>query len=407
MTAPQLRRFDAFEPERLGPAARIAPQPGRGVVHIDLSSPLPERIEPGAFERSMVVYWWKDVPVGHAFLESRRCTPERIAALAESAVAGDLLAEAAQRPGGARRIAPVSVIVCTRDRPQELAGCLNSLLAQSRAPEEIVVVDDGSIGPAVRRVATERARVTYRRQQASGLGAARNIGIRAARHDILVFTDDDVRHHRLWLERLVRPFAESETVAATGLVLPFEIESEAQYICERGWSLGRGYRPRGFASEFLSDSPAQVAPVWEIGSGASMAFRRRALQEAGGFEERLDSFGAGLGNEVELWHRLIARGWSCRYEPAAVAYHRHRRDLDELAEQVCRQIEGHVGLLHLLHEGGQAGALGRIALGLPRLFLKLGWRRLVEGRRPQTAMLGAALRGYCAGVFSRPERRRA
>jgi hypothetical protein len=42
--------------------------------------------------------------------------------------------------------------------------------------------------------------------------------------------------------------------------------------------------------------------------------------------------------------------------------------------------------------------LRRVALGLPGLFLKLGWSRLTQGWRPHSAMLGPAVRGYCAGL---------
>jgi GT2 family glycosyltransferase len=410
MAPPSVPRLvaQAPAPARAHPQQWIGPQPGRGVVHIDLAAPFPDRIEPGPFQRSMVVFWWKDVPVGHVFLESSRCSPERIAALAEIAVEDDLITGAEDRIAGPARVGPVSVIVCTRDRPQELARCLDSLLAQSRPPEEIVVVDDGSSGPVARRVAGERPRVTFRRQQPSGLAAARNTAIRAARHDILAFTDDDVRHHPLWLERLVRPLEREDTVASAGLVLPLEIESDAHYICERAWSMGRGYRPRAFGPEFLKGGANRPAPVWEIGSGASMAFHRRVFQELGGFDERLDGGADGVTGESELWHRILSQGWTCRYEPASVAYHRHCRELKDLCEQVRRQMAGHVFSLLIMGERGvAAGGLRRIAVDLPRLFLKLGWSRLLDGRRPHTALLGASLNGYWAGLSSYTRRRSA
>jgi GT2 family glycosyltransferase len=406
MMAPFVPRVAAQVPASALPQRRVGPQPGRGVVHIDLAAPFPDRIEPGPFQRSMVVFWWKDVPVGHVFLESSRCSPERIAALAESAVEDDLITGAEDRLSAPGRLEPVSVIVCTRDRPQELSRCLDSLLAQSRPPEEIVVVDDGSSGPVTRRVATERPRVTFRRQQPSGLASARNTGIRAARHDILAFTDDDVRHHPLWLERLVRPLEREDTAASTGLVLPLELESDAHYICERAWSLGRGYRPRAFEPEFLKVAPGRPAPVWEIGSGASMAFRRRVFQELGGFDERLDADAEGVGGEAELWRRVLSQGWTCRYEPASVAYHRHCRELQDLCEQVRLQMAGHVfSLLVMAEHNRHDGGLRRIFLDLPRLFLKLGWSRVLDGRRPHSALLGASMRGYWAGLSSYSRRR--
>ncbi len=399
MISPPLPLVPRLDEVAWQPAGRAGGRTGRGVVHIDLSAPFPDRIEPGPFHRSMVVFWWKDIPLGHVFLESHRCTPERVAALAESAIEDDLIAAAENRAAPPRRREPVSVVVCTRDRPQELGGCLDSLLALEHPPEEIVVVDDGSIAPATLRVATQRPLTIYRRQQASGLGAARNTGIRAASHDIIAFTDDDVRHHPLWLERLVEALDGGEAMSAAGLVLPFEMESEAQYVCERAWSHGRGYRPRAFDPDFLNRPDGRTAPTWEIGSGASMAFRRRAFQEVGGFDERLEAGAAGGSGDAELWHRLLEKGWTCHYEPGSVAYHKHRRELGELSEQVRNRISGHVAALLIQRErGADRAGLRRVAFELPMLLAKLGWSRLIHGRRPHSAMLGPALQGYCAGL---------
>lgn len=399
MIAPPLPRLAGLSPAPPDPIGRGGIRTGRGVIHIDLAAPFPDKIEAGPFLRTMVVFWWKDVPVGHVFLESHRRSPERLAALAESAVEDDLITKAEDRSAAPTRIGPVSVIVCTRGRPQELAGCLDSLLAQPRPPEEIVVVDDGSTGPATRRVTAERPRTIYRRQQAAGLGAARNTGIRAARNEILAFTDDDVRHHPLWLERLVGPLERSDTLATAGLVLPFEIETEAQYLLERAWSFARGYRAREFGPDFLAEARRRAAPVWEIGCGASMAFHRRAFQDVGPFDERLDAGAAGGSGDAELWYRLLAKGWRCRYEPSSVAYHRHRRDLDDLADQIRGHMSGHVAALLIQAERhGHRGNLRRIALELPGLFVRLGWSRLLHGRRPHSALLGPAVRGYISGL---------
>lgn len=408
MIVPTAPRIAGPRPAAARLAGHGAMRAGRGVIHIDLAAAFPDRIEPGPFPRSLVIFWWKDVPVGHVFLESQRCSPERLAALAESAVEDDLITKAEDRAAASARSGPVSVIVCTRDRPQELAGCLESLLALSRPPEEIVVVDDGSEGPATRRIVAGQPRAVYRRQQACGLGAARNTGIRAARHEILVFTDDDVRHHPLWLERLVAPLDDGEALATTGLVLPFEIETEAQYLFERAWSFGHGYRAQGFGPDFLAKAAWRAAPVWEIGSGASMAFRRRALQEIGGFDERLDIGAAGGSGDAELWYRLLAKGWRCRYEPSSVAYHRHCRDIEGLETQIRNHMSGHVAALLIQAERhGHRGNLRRIAFDLPEMFLKLAWSRLLQGPRSQTVLLGPAVQGYFSGLtFYAKHRRR-
>jgi glycosyltransferase involved in cell wall biosynthesis len=383
-------------------------QTGRGVIHIDLAAPFPDSIEPGSFRRSMVVFWWKDVPVGHVFLESQLCSPERLTALCESAVEDDLIAAAEKRSRvSAEPVRPISVIVSSRNRPHDLAACLDSILIQTRLPDEIIVVDDGSKGPAVRRVTLERARTVYTRQEVPGLNAARNTGIRAASGELLVFTDDNACHHPLWLERLTGGLDDSTTLASAGLILPFEIETEAQYLFERVWTFNRGYRSREFTSEFLADARHHAAPVWEIGSGVSMAFHRRAFQELGGFDERLDAGMVEGSGEAELWYRLLAKGWACRYEPSSVTFHRHRRDLDDLAEQIRDQISGHVTTLLLLaNRYGHRGNLRRVVLEFPMRFAKLACSRLVHGRRPSSELLGPAVEGFLSGLIFYARHRR-
>ena len=374
---------------------------GRGIIHIDLSRPFPDRVETGPFQRNMVVFWWTDIPIGHVFVETHRCSPERIAALAESAVEDDLITLAEERAAAPQRARPVSVVVYTRDQPQELAGCLDSLLAQRRPADEIVIVDDGSVGPAARRIAAERPRTVYRRQEPRGRAAARNVGLRAATHELIAFTDDVVRYHPLWLDRLVQPLEQSRVMATAGLVLPFEIETEAQYVCERAWSLGRGYRPRSFDRSFLQRSASEATPVWEIGAGVSMAFRRSAFQQAGPFDE---SNGAA---ETDIWYRLLAQGWECRYEPAAVAVaiplqqQRHHVPAHALAHLLGQIVE-----LASVPVIGDRGSLRRVGRDLPLAFLKLGWSRITQGRRPVSAMLTPALQGYCSGLAGYARHRR-
>jgi glycosyltransferase involved in cell wall biosynthesis len=91
---------------------------------------------------------------------------------------------------------PVSVVVPAYNRAELLDAALSSVEAQTCSPEEIVVVDDGSDDDGVRQVAAQRgARLI--RQENSGVSAARNVGVAAARHEWIAFLDAD----DLWLPR--------------------------------------------------------------------------------------------------------------------------------------------------------------------------------------------------------------
>jgi glucosyl-dolichyl phosphate glucuronosyltransferase len=88
-----------------------------------------------------------------------------------------------------------SIVICTKDREADLARCLDSLLGQTRLPDELVVVDGGSDDAETQvarfREAVPACRVHYLRSE-PGLTRQRNAGIRAATGDIVHFLDDDV-----------------------------------------------------------------------------------------------------------------------------------------------------------------------------------------------------------------------
>src|SRR5690349_20600159 len=104
---------------------------------------------------------------------------------------------------------PISVVVCTRDRTGQLADCLKALLALDYPSFEIIVVDNAPSNDSTARLAACLP-VRYARENNPGLDWARNRGVAEARHDIIAFTDDDVRPDRFWLHAIGRAFLETE-----------------------------------------------------------------------------------------------------------------------------------------------------------------------------------------------------
>ncbi len=119
----------------------------------------------------------------------------------------------------------VSVIMPTRNRAAILAQCLESLgkIPRADAPAEIIVIDDSSTDRTP-EVVSQFAKTTpipvvlLRQEQALGANAARNLGLQAARGDILAFIDDDVIVPPDWLEKLVNGLFESGCAAVSGAV---------------------------------------------------------------------------------------------------------------------------------------------------------------------------------------------
>lgn len=352
-------------------------RPAAHVAHVDVAGSLPAvACRPG--EVPVWLYLWRDgVPV------ARRIVPARELPVTD-AVWETMRAEVpAAAPGvSAADTRDVSVIVCTRDRPEALARCLDALAALDPAPGEVVVVDNAPTTDATRDVAARRPSVRYVVEPQPGLDHARNAGVAAAGGAILAFTDDDVEVPREWLGRLAACFAEPDVTAATGLVLPAELETDAQLVFERYFGgLDRGHAVRRFDAAWFARHRRAGAPVWQIGAGANMAFRRAAVLAAGGFDERLDAGAAGCSGDSELWYRLLAAGGVCVYTPAAVVHHHHRATLPALRRQVHDYMRGHVTALLVQFERHRHwGNLYRLAIGLPAYYA----RQLVVG----------ALRGF-------------
>ncbi len=216
-----------------------------------------------------------------------------------------------------------TVLVCTRDRAQLLAETLASLrgLDDPGVPYEIVVVDNGSHdatrGVVEAAAAASPVPLRYVYEPRGGLSAARNAGVRAAAGAAIAFTDDDVLVEPGWLAAFARALADRPVDFLGGRVLP-------RWGAPRPPWLPAG-RTRGeiWGALALFDYGDEARPLAKP-LGANMAFRRAALEAAGGFREDLGRDAASLkGQEVpELLQRLAAAGgrggW---YVPDAVVHH--------------------------------------------------------------------------------------
>ncbi|HEX5438859.1 MAG TPA: glycosyltransferase [Gemmatimonadaceae bacterium] len=268
------------------------------------------------------------------------------------------------------RTLALSVVVCTRERPDDLERCLVALGAQ-RAPLEVIVVDNAPRTGRTRAVAT-RAGVRYVVEPRPGLDCARNAGLRAATAPVVAYTDDDAVADPEWAEALLAALDDQSVTAVAGAILPFEIETEAQRLFERYLRGEAGRRDQGKRRIFVAPFPPAAAG--HVGAGANMAFRRDALEALGGFDEAFD---AGTltrsGGDTEMFARLLGAGARLVYEPGAVVRHRHRRELRELREQLFGYGVGvYAFWMHrvLRHRDVQAA---RFAAGT---FFRHGGRRL-------------------------------
>jgi glycosyltransferase involved in cell wall biosynthesis len=287
------------------------------------------------------------------------------AAIAASGIAGpDRPACAAERDAQLADPPSLSVVICTRNRPDSVRLTLRSILACRYPAErwEAIVVDNASeADPSIAAAAEVEGPVPVRvvHEPEPGLSNARNLGLRHAGGEIVVFADDDVEVDREWLAVLAAPFQREERVGATsGLTLPGSLETPAQR-----WTEGFGGRQRPLAARTFDlaepppDNPLFPFTVGELGAGRNMAFRRPLLERLGGFDPALGPGSlAHDGDDIEALLRVLLSGHSVVHDPAAIVWHAHPRDYEELRDRVwgygigltaclTRAIIDHPGLL--------------------------------------------------------------
>ena len=267
----------------------------------------------------------------------------------------------------------VSVVVCTKDRPDSLVSVLRGLTALHYEPYEIVVVDNApsseATEQAVLREFGEDPRVRYVRERRLGLSSARNRGLAEATADIVAFTDDDVRVDPWWLDGIVRGFRAAPDVGGvTGLIATAEIENAEQLYFHLREQWGTNCERRVYdLAEHRDDSPLYPYSIGMVGAGANFAISRAVIKEIGGFNEALGAGApAGGGEDLNMFMRILLSGHSIVYEPSAIVSHVHRATLEALSRADAR-LRFRVHRRTDRHRAGQPARTTRVAAqGDPR-----------------------------------------
>jgi glycosyltransferase involved in cell wall biosynthesis len=197
-------------------------------------------------------------------------------------------------------------------------------------PGQIVVIDNAPTTDATADVC-EHLGVERHVERRLGLDRARNSGWRISRSPIICYVDDDTRADSQLAARVAEQFTSSDIAAVTGLVLPAEVTTRAQYFFETHGGMRKGFAPRRFQT--LGEEPA-LEPQ-EMGVGANMSFRRHVLEQLGGFDPCLDlGTETNGGGDLDMLYRVLEAGSVVMYSPDVLVRHLHRRDTDELLRQM-------------------------------------------------------------------------
>ncbi len=200
----------------------------------------------------------------------------------------------------------VSVVIPAFDAEAYIEEALASVLAQSLAPVEVVVVDDGSRDGTAARAAAVDPRVRVLRQENRGVSAARNAGVSAAQGAWVAFLDADDAWEPTKLEEQMA-VARDPSLSA--------VHCGATLMDAQGRATGRVLRGRGgMALEDLLSFRREVC----VTGGSGLLVRRSTLDEVGGFYE-----GLSTSADWDLYRRLAASGPLGYVDSPLVRYRLH------------------------------------------------------------------------------------
>lgn len=227
-----------------------------------------------------------------------------------------------------RSSTPATVVVPTLGRPLLLRECLESLGRCKPQAAEVLVVDQ-SHSPEVRAVVAEFAGIGARivTSDGRGAGAARNVGLREASHELVLMTDDDCTVDKRWVR-----FAEHHMEANPGALVTGQVLAP----------------DNSDKTPSTINDPEASELTGEVHCGrlftGNAVVERLALMQFGGFDERLRP----AAEDNDLCYRWLRSGRSLHYEPDLVVWHQDWRSKAELRELYGRYGRGQ-GVFYAKH----------------------------------------------------------
>ena len=183
---------------------------------------------------------------------------------------------------------------------------------------EVIVVDNGSTDGSAAFVAERFPTVRLiALPENLGFGGGSNAGFRAAKHDIVVLLNSDMRVEPGFLQPLLDGFDDARVFSVACQIYfsdPAKVREETG-LTETWWD-GGSLRVR----HRIDPAIVELYPC-AYGGGGSCAYDRRKFFELGGFDELLAPF---YLEDTDLGYQAWKRGWMNFYQPASVVYHEHR-----------------------------------------------------------------------------------
>ncbi|HMN10847.1 MAG TPA: sugar transferase [Bellilinea sp.] len=206
----------------------------------------------------------------------------------------------------------VTVIVPVYNSKAYVVRCLTALQNQNypRDDYEVIVVDDGSSDDTVAYVRSFEG-IQCLPISHGGPSVARNAGAKAAKGEILAFTDSDCAPLPGWLSEITAPFVDPQVIGTKGVYCSNQTEAAAKFV--------------QLEYQYKYERMARLESIDFIDT-YSAAYRKDIFLENGGFDE---TFTLPSVEDQEFSFRLSQKGYLMKFAPGAVVEHKHDRTLGE------------------------------------------------------------------------------
>ena len=228
----------------------------------------------------------------------------------------------------------ISIIIPTLNGGDRFTGLLEALSSQTIVPEEMLVIDSGSLDDTLAVAKKYGARIQSIRQQDFDHGGTRSMAAQLAAGEILVFmTQDAVPADTDTLRNLLAPLKDSRVAAVYGRQIPFPEATffarhlrQFNYPAESSVKCWEDRKKYGFKTAFISNSFA--------------AYRRNLLEDVGFFQN-----GLLFGEDTFTMAKLLLKGFCVAYAADARVLHSHNYT-------VCQEFRRYfdIGVFHACHK---------------------------------------------------------
>lgn len=225
------------------------------------------------------------------------------------------------------RLPTCSVIIPTKDRPEDFFECIDSILKQDHLPEEIIIIDQSTTPVGGKPVKAKLASlpsppdlIYLYAPELDGLPQARNLGVSKSSGEIIMFLDDDVKLQESYLSEILGAFSTTpQAIGLGGIIKPRPALGQA--LLARIFYHGPFKGEREILTiqhDFLKKSGFQnLIPVNYI-SGCNMSFRRSIFDNFK-FDERLKK--DALGEDM-VFSYLISQNHKLFVSPKTYVFHK-------------------------------------------------------------------------------------